>query len=387
MSRHTAPRRKRRHPYRWARRRARFRKVLQLLHRELCQRVKLERRVDGEDAVHQRRLAGGNVVFPGLLLPRRVLRQRLRQDGGLCFAGLQHTVHGAGQLTLELFRTSGILVLHRDHDGGGNAVEVAVPHQAAHNGVYRHVQLRTLQVCTVAHIRKDGLRILVERCADQHLFALADLQLDAGVYVQRHHGRYRVCLLIEYPSAAQQYQRKACRRQRRPPFFVVFFVVMGITVPFRSSQRERTPFTSFGAVFSTAEARRCSIFHWSSGVISFQTASHLLQCSVIFRQDGRKRQLQQRRDLPVLHTRDRVEQHDAPLLLAKACQCALQQRALVGVQSALPRGMASHSSSLRAAWRSSRRRRIRHRLRHTASSQPMGEPVGRYCAAQSHTCT
>ena len=42
-------------------------------------------------------------------------------------------------------------------------------------------------------------------------------------------------------------------------------------------------------------------------------------------------------------------------------------------------GMASHSSSLRAAWRSSRRRRIRHRFRHTASSQPIGDPVSRYC--------
>ena len=59
---------------------------------------------------------------------------------------------------------------------------------------------------------------------------------------------------------------------------------------------------------------------------------------MIFRQDGGKRQLQQRRDLPVLHTRDRVEQHDAPLLVSESCQCALQQRALVGVQSALLRG-------------------------------------------------
>ena len=201
---------------------ARFRKVLQLLHRELCQRVKFQSGVQRKHTVHQRRLTGGNAVFPGLLLPRRVLRQRLRQDGGLRLAGLQHTVHGAGQLPLELFRAGGILVLHRDHDGGGNAVEVAVSHEAPHDGVYRHVQLRTLQVCTVAHIRKDGLRILVERCADQHLFALADLQLDAGVYVQRHHGRHRVCLLIEYPSAAQQHQRKAGRRQRRPPFLCRF---------------------------------------------------------------------------------------------------------------------------------------------------------------------
>ena len=196
--------------------RACFRKVLQLLHRELRQRVKLERRVDGEDTVHQRRLTGGNAVFPGLLLPRRILRQRLRQDGGLRFAGLQHTVHGAGQLTLELFRADGILILHRDHDGGGNAVQIAVPHQAAHNGVYRHIQLRTLQVCTAAHIRKDGLRILVERCADQHLFAFADLQLDAGVYVQRHHGRHRVCLLIEHASAAQQHHREAGSHKRCP---------------------------------------------------------------------------------------------------------------------------------------------------------------------------
>lgn len=73
-------------------------------------------------------------------------------------------------------------------------------------------------------------------------------------------------------------------------------------------------------------------------VFSFQTASHLLQCSVIFRQDGGERQLQQRRDLPVLHTRDRVEQHDAPLLVAKACQRVLQEDALVRIQSALLRG-------------------------------------------------
>jgi len=202
--------------------RTRFGQILQLLHRELRQRVKFQSGVQRKDAVHQRRLTGGNAVFPRLLLPRRVLRQRLRQDGGLCFAGLQHAVHGAGQLTLELFRTSGILVLHRDHDGGGNAVEIAVSHETAHDGVHRHVQLRTLQVCTVAHIRKDGLRILVERCADQHLFALADLQLNAGVYVQRHHGRHRMGLLIEYPSAAQQHQRKAGRRQRRPPFLCRF---------------------------------------------------------------------------------------------------------------------------------------------------------------------
>ena len=201
---------------------ARFGQILQLLHRELCQRVKLQRRIDGEDAVHQRRLTGGNAVFPRLLLQPCVLCKRLRQNGCLCFAGLQNAVHGARQLPLELFRPRRVVVLHRDHDGGGNAVQIAVPHQTAHNGVHRHVQLRTLQVCTAAHIRKDGLRILVERCADQHLFALADLQLDAGVYVQRHHGRHRVCLLIEYPSAAQQHQRKAGRRQRRPPFLCRF---------------------------------------------------------------------------------------------------------------------------------------------------------------------
>ena len=69
----------------------------------------------------------------------------------------------------------------------------------------------------------------------------------------------------------------------------------------------------------------------------FQNQEQVFQCSVIFRQDGGKRQLQQRRDLPVLQARDRVEQHDAPLFVSEACQCTLQQRALVGVQSALPR--------------------------------------------------
>ena len=59
---------------------------------------------------------------------------------------------------------------------------------------------------------------------------------------------------------------------------------------------------------------------------------------MIFRQDGGKRQLKKRRDLPVLQARNGVEQHDAPLLVSEACQCALQQCTLVGVQSALPRG-------------------------------------------------
>ena len=192
-----------------------FRKVLQLLHRELCQRVKLKRRIDGEDAVHQCRLAGGNIVFPGLLLPRRILRQRLRQDGGLRFAGLQHTVHGAGQLPLELFRADGILILHRDHDGGGNAVEIAVSHEAAHDGIHRHIELRALEIRAAAHIRKDSFRVLVERRADEDLFTSIHLQLNAGVHIQRHHGRNRVHLLVEQ-SAAEQHHRKAGGNERCP---------------------------------------------------------------------------------------------------------------------------------------------------------------------------
>ena len=36
----------------------------------------------------------------------------------------------------------------------------------------------------------------------------------------------------------------------------------------------------------------------------------------------------------MLHARDRVKQHDAPFLVSEACQRALQQRALIGVQTA-----------------------------------------------------
>ena len=194
---------------------ARFHKILQFLDRELCQRVKLERRVERENAVHQRSLSGGNIVFPGLLLPRRVLRQRLRQNGGLCFARLQNAVHGARQLTLELFRAGGILVLHRDHDGRGNAVEVAVSHKAANNGIHRHIELRALEVSAIAHIRKDGLGILVERRTDEHLFAPIHFQLNARVHIQRHHGRHRVRSLVEQSSAEQHY-RKAGGDERCP---------------------------------------------------------------------------------------------------------------------------------------------------------------------------
>ena len=194
---------------------ARFGEVLELFDRELCQRVKLQRGVECKHTVHQRRLAGGNIIFPRLLLPRRVLRQRLRQNGGLCFARLQHVVHGAGQLTLELFRAGGVLVLHRDHDGRGNAVEIAVSHEAAHDGIHRHIELRALEIRAAAHIRKDSFRVLVERRADEDLFTSIHLQLNAGVHIQRHHGRNRVHLLVEQ-SAAEQHHRKAGGNERCP---------------------------------------------------------------------------------------------------------------------------------------------------------------------------
>ena len=194
---------------------ARFGEVLELFDRELCQRVKLQRGVECKHTVHQRRLAGGNIIFPRLLLPRRVLRQRLRQNGRPRFACLQNTVHGARQLTLEFFRASGILVLHRDHDGGGNAIEVAVSHKAAHDGVHRHIELRALEIRAAAHIRKDSFRVLVEWRADEDLFTSIHLQLDARVHVQRHHGRDRVRPLVEQP-AAKQHHRKAGGNERCP---------------------------------------------------------------------------------------------------------------------------------------------------------------------------
>ena len=186
---------------------ARLGEIFQLFDRELCQRVKLQGRVQCKHTVHQRRLSGGNAVFPRLLRKSCVLRQRLRQDGRPRFACLQNTVHGARQLALEFFRASGILVLHRDHDGRGNAVEIAVSHKAANNGIHSHVELRALEICAVAHIRQDGFCILIERRADKHLFAPIHLQLNAGVHIQRHHGGHRVCPLVEQPSAEQHYRK------------------------------------------------------------------------------------------------------------------------------------------------------------------------------------
>ena len=42
----------------------------------------------------------------------------------------------------------------------------------------------------------------------------------------------------------------------------------------------------------------------------------------------------------MLHARDRVKQHDAPFLVSEACQRTLQQRALIGVQTAFLREFA-----------------------------------------------
>ena len=204
-------------------RRARLRQILQLLHRELCKRIELQCRVDGENAIHQRRLAGRNAVFPGLLLPGRILGQGLRQDRRLCVACLQYAVHGVRQLPLKLFRPGGILVLHRDHNGGGNAAEVAVTHKAAYNSVHRHIQLGPLEVGPAAHIRKNGFCILIERRTGQHLFAPADPQLDAGIYIQGHHGRGRICLLVKHASAAQQDHRQTGGHKGCP--FILYCMV------------------------------------------------------------------------------------------------------------------------------------------------------------------
>gem|GEM_PF-47755 len=136
-------------------------------------------------------------------------------EAGAKLEGIGIAVEKGFQGGGDRFRASGILVLHRDHDGGGNAVEIAVSHKAAHDGIYCHIELRALEICAVAHIRKDGLRVLVERRTDEHLFASIHLQLNARVHVQRHHGGYRVHLLVEQ-SAAEQHHRKAGGNERCP---------------------------------------------------------------------------------------------------------------------------------------------------------------------------
>ena len=118
-------------------RRAGFHHVLQLLDRECGQLVKLECTALRQHAVHQRGLAGRDVVFTGLLFQRIVFFDRLAEHCGFRGLFVQDTVHCGGQLTLQLGSTIGIAVLDRDnalrgeHSGMSHtAANVLAPHTA-----------------------------------------------------------------------------------------------------------------------------------------------------------------------------------------------------------------------------------------------------------------
>ena len=200
--------------------------ILQLTDGEPGQLLKGQTVVQGEDTVHQRRLAGGDVVVLGLLLQRRVLRDRLGQYGGLRGAVPQDAVHGGGEILLQSVSPALIPILYGDHDGGGDALQIAVADQTADDGVYCHIQLGPLQILAVAHIRQNGMGVVVHRHAGQNLFILVDPQLDAGVDVDGDHGGHSIGLPQKQSAAAQQ-QKGQTGRHRHPFFQGVRFCFHG----------------------------------------------------------------------------------------------------------------------------------------------------------------
>ncbi len=190
--------------------------VPQLLHGQLGQPLEGQAAVQGHGLADQGRLAGGDVVGLGLLFQLLVLLHRLAQHGGPGITGRQSAVHGAGQLLLKTLSPGLVLILHGDEDGGGQTVQIPAPHQAAHDGVHRHVRLDALQVPASVHILQHGLGLLVQGLAGYHLFPAVHPQLDAGIHVQGHHRGHGVGLLHQQTAAAQQQHRQAGRHRLHP---------------------------------------------------------------------------------------------------------------------------------------------------------------------------
>ena len=81
-------------------------------------------------------------------------------------------------------------------------------------------------------------------------FTPAELQFDAGIYIQRHHGRNCIRLLIEQSSAAQQYHRKTGSDECGPYFLCWFFCC----------HIDRRSFPHFTAGENAAHIVWCSFF-------------------------------------------------------------------------------------------------------------------------------
>ena len=145
--------------------------LLQLLYGQLRQILKGQIAVQGLDALDEGGLAHGDAVCLGLGLQPGVLGHHLAEDGGARRGVHQGGVDLLRQRGLQAAGPLGVGILHGDEDGGGDAVQIAVLQQRAHDGVHRHIQLGALQV----HIRQDHLGVLVHRVSGQDLLLLIDL--------------------------------------------------------------------------------------------------------------------------------------------------------------------------------------------------------------------
>ena len=81
-----------------------------------------------------------------------------------------------------------------------------------------------------------------------------------------------------------------------------------------------------------------------------------------------------------------MEQNNAPLLITESSQRILQQNALIGIQPALLCGngvpfLLAERGIFLFPPQAQQAQVAAH------GQQPMGDPAGRYCSAQSHTCT
>ena len=210
------------------RRRRRFlaQQQIQLIDGQRCKLVKGMQRAPAENILNKLRLAKRDAILLRHLLELAAPDHGLAQHRGAERVRLEQPIDLRAQARLQIRSADGIVVIHADQDGVRQLIEVAVLEHRADQSVDRHVQAAAGKV----HIADDDPSVLIQRLYVQHPFLLVDLELHAGVDIQRDRRIHHMVHTVAFESkAAPKEQAQARRRcdQRAQPCVFLFFCCHG----------------------------------------------------------------------------------------------------------------------------------------------------------------
>ena len=210
------------------RRRRRFlaQQQIQLIDGQRCKLVKGMQRAPAENILNKLRLTKRDAILLRHLLELAAPDHGLAQHRGAERVRLEQPIDLRAQARLQVRSADGIVVIHTDQDGVRQLIEVGVLEHRADQSVDRHIQAAAGKV----HIADDDPSVLIQRLYVQHPFLLVDLELHAGVDIQRDRRVHHMIHTVAFESkAAPKEQAQARRRcdQRAQPCFSLFFCCHG----------------------------------------------------------------------------------------------------------------------------------------------------------------